>query len=178
MSIKTTSDTNVSKTEDMIRKMFQNEMPIQFTTIDDVAASYKQRIDAYRKPVYGLVIFVGIFGIVNLLNMLFSNMATRKREYGMLQCVGLTDKQLSSIVVKEGILYSVGSISISLIFGTIFGIILCNVFSSFSVFGKVIYHFPFKEMTVYFSILIIVQMIFAYIIINFYKRESLIDRIK
>ena len=31
----------------------------------------------------------------------------------------------------------------------------------FSVFGKVIYHFPFKEMTVYFSILIIVQMIFA-----------------
>ncbi|WP_270614687.1 FtsX-like permease family protein, partial [Blautia massiliensis (ex Durand et al. 2017)] len=139
---------------------------------------YKQRIDAYRKPVYGLVIFVGIFGIVNLLNMLFSNMATRKREYGMLQCVGLTDKQLSSIVVKEGILYSVGSISISLIFGTIFGIILCNVFSSFSVFGKVIYHFPFKEMTVYFSILIIVQMIFAYIIINFYKRESLIDRIK
>ena len=34
--------------------------------------------------------------------MLFSNMATRKREYGMLQCVGLTDKQLSSIVVKEG----------------------------------------------------------------------------
>ena len=178
LSIKTTSDTNVSKTEDMIRKMFQNEMPIQFTTIDDVAASYKQRIDAYRKPVYGLVIFVGIFGIVNLLNMLFSNMATRKREYGMLQCVGLTDKQLSSIVVKEGILYSVGSISISLIFGTIFGIILCNVFSSFSVFGKVIYHFPFKEMTVYFSILIIVQMIFAYIIINFYKRESLIDRIK
>lgn len=178
LSIKTTSDTNVSKTEDMIRKMFQNEMPIQFTTIDDVAASYKQRIDAYRKPVYGLVIFVGIFCIVNLLNMLFSNMATRKREYGMLQCVGLTDKQLSSIVVKEGILYSVGSISISLIFGTIFGIILCNVFSSFSVFGKVIYHFPFKEMTVYFSILIIVQMIFAYIIINFYKRESLIDRIK
>lgn len=52
LSIKTTSDTNVSKTEDMIRKMFQNEMPIQFTTIDDVAASYKQRIDAYRKPVY------------------------------------------------------------------------------------------------------------------------------
>lgn len=42
LSIKTTSDTNVSKTEDMIRKMFQNEMPIQFTTIDDVAASYKQ----------------------------------------------------------------------------------------------------------------------------------------
>lgn len=29
--------------------------------------------------------------------------------------IGLTDKQLSSIVVKEGILYSVGSISISLI---------------------------------------------------------------
>ena len=27
LSIKTTSDTNVSKTEDMIRKMFQNEMP-------------------------------------------------------------------------------------------------------------------------------------------------------
>ena len=58
MSIKTTSDTNVSKTEDMIRKMFQNEMPIQFTTIDDVAASYKQRIDAYRKPVYKTQIII------------------------------------------------------------------------------------------------------------------------
>lgn len=49
-------------------------------------------------------------------------MATRKREYGMLQCVGLTDKQLSSIVVKEGILYSVGSISISLILELFLGL--------------------------------------------------------
>lgn len=178
LSIDIFENASISDVEKKVRTLFDENDEIQITTLDDVIQSYQDRLEAYRTPVYGLVIFIGVFGIINLLNTLFTNMTTRKKEYGLFQCVGMSNRQLTNMLLKEGMLYSVGALVISLVFGTFSGVLLCNVLTSFSVFGKVDYKFPIVEMCLYFVMVVMIQILFSFIIIRYLKKESLIERIK
>ena len=87
-------------------------------------------------PVYIFVMFIGVFGIINLLNTLITNILTRKRELGVLQAVGLSSKQLSKMLLIEGLFYTLGVLLLSISCGTLIGYLLCTVFSAMSIFGK------------------------------------------
>ena len=43
-----------------------------------------------------------MFGFINLLNTLVTNMIVRKREFGILQAVGLSDIQFSKVLINSG----------------------------------------------------------------------------
>ena len=63
--------------------------------------------------------FIGVFGIINLLNTLITNVLTRKRELGVLQAVGLSGKQLSNMLLMEGVFYTICVLILSILFGTV-----------------------------------------------------------
>lgn len=131
-----------------------------------------------RMPVYIFVMFIGVFGIINLLNTLITNILTRKRELGVLQAVGLSSKQLSKMLLIEGLFYTLGVLLLSISCGTLIGYLLCTVFSAMSIFGKVSYHFPTVEMFSYFILMLAVQMLFSYLAIRQIKKQSLVDQIR
>lgn len=132
----------------------------------------------YRMPVYIFIMFIGVFGIINLLNTLITNILTRKRELGVLQAVGLSSKQLSKMLLIEGLFYTLGVLLLSISCGTLIGYLLCTVFSAMSIFGKVSYHFPTVEMFSYFILMLAVQMLFSCFAIRQIKKQSLVDQIR
>ena len=80
---------------------------------------------------------------------------------GVLQAVGLSSKQLSKMLLIEGLFYTLGVLLLSISCGTLIGYLLCTVFSAMSIFGKVSYHFPTVEMFSYFILMLAVQMLFS-----------------
>lgn len=86
-----------------------------------------------------LSVVIAVVGILNFLNAVTTSIMTRRREFAMMQSIGMTGKQLKGMLVLEGVLYAVLAILISLVLSLALGALLKetlgNVFWFFS------YHF-------------------------------------
>lgn len=58
---------------------------------------------------------VGMVGILNFFNAILTGILSRRREFAMLQSVGMTGKQLKRMLVYEGVFYALGAIVLSLV---------------------------------------------------------------
>lgn len=81
--------------------------------------SYEKEFDSFR----GMFLLLGgvlsgviaVVGTLNFLNAILTGMIARRREFAVLQSVGMTRRQLKRMLVYEGLLYTFAAIVISLI---------------------------------------------------------------
>lgn len=69
-----------------------------------------------------LSFIIGLVGILNFINAEITSIITRRREFAMLQSIGMTGKQLKSMLIYEGIFYGCSSIFVSIILSLVSGI--------------------------------------------------------
>lgn len=62
-----------------------------------------------------LSFIVGLVGVLNFFNAILTGIIARQRELAVLQAVGMTGKQLRSMLVWEGLLYALGAAGIALL---------------------------------------------------------------
>lgn len=62
-----------------------------------------------------LCAIIGLVGVLNFFNAVMTGILSRRREFAVLQAVGMTNRQLKSMLVYEGLLYSLGAVLIALI---------------------------------------------------------------
>ena len=55
-----------------------------------------------------LSFIVGLVGVLNFFNAILTGITVRKREFAVLQSIGMTGKQLKTMLVYEGLLYALG----------------------------------------------------------------------
>ncbi len=83
-----------------------------------------------------LSFIIALIGILNFFNAILTGITVRKREFAMLQSIGMTGRQLKTMLVEEGLLYTIGSIVLCLIIaltlGAFAGSALENVFWFFT----------------------------------------------
>ena len=56
-----------------------------------------------------LCAIIGIVGVLNFVNAMMTSILSRRREFAVLQAVGMTKRQLKAMLVWEGMLYTLGS---------------------------------------------------------------------
>lgn len=56
-----------------------------------------------------LCAIIGIVGVLNFFNAMMTSILSRRREFAVLQAVGMTGRQLKAMLVGEGLLYTLGS---------------------------------------------------------------------
>ena len=61
-----------------------------------------------------LSFIVGLVGILNFFNAILTGILTRKREFAVLQSIGMTGRQLKRMLVCEGLFYALGSVLFAL----------------------------------------------------------------
>lgn len=143
-------------------------------------ATYAQEFESMRSmflTLGGVLCFIiGLVGVLNFLNAVLTGMMTRRREFAVLQAVGMTGKQLKTMLVWEGLLYTMGAVLVSLLFsaavGPFIGYALGNIFWFFS------YHFtviPVLSMAPVFIILGITMPLVVYGVI---ARRTIVERLR
>ncbi len=58
---------------------------------------------------------IGIVGVLNFFNAIMTGIFSRKREFAVLQAVGMTNKQLKAMLIYEGLFYALSSAMVALI---------------------------------------------------------------
>ncbi|MGL5750847.1 MAG: ABC transporter permease, partial [Paraclostridium sp.] len=89
--------------------------------IDEDIASFELAIKVTKVMGYSLVVLIGVIGFINLINSMITSIITRKKELGMLQAIGLTNKQLVQMLNKEAMFYTSFMLIGSLTLGNIIG---------------------------------------------------------
>ena len=83
-----------------------------------------------------LCAIIGLVGVLNFFNAIMTGILSRKREFAVLQAVGMTNKQLKTMLVYEGLYYALSSalsaFVLSLVINPLVGNLLENLFWFFS----------------------------------------------
>lgn len=88
-------------------------------------ASYVAEFEGFRGMFLtmggALSLIIGLVGVLNFVNAVLTGILTRKRELAVLQSVGMTGKQLKTMLVYEGLYYTVLALAVSLVMTVILG---------------------------------------------------------
>lgn len=169
---------SISQAEDFIYGLCGNNQNIEIKSISEVISFMEQSLKATMKALYGIVIFIGIFALINLINTLMTNLVSRQREFGLLQSIGLTNKQLSNMLQAESIYYVLNTMGITLTVGTVLGYLLCWIFTKVGLMGTLTYSFPYLPMLVFLAALTLIATGYSILAIRYCKRKSLVEQVK
>ena len=123
-----------------------------------------------------LSIIIGIIGIANFVNSVLTSVITRKKEFAMLQSIGMTGKQLKRMLSFEGLYYAVGTIISSVILGVLSSVVIVRGISSGIWFFT--YRFVMWPMLVIYPFLIILTITIPALLYKQIASVSIIERLR
>ncbi len=125
--------------------------------------------------------FLGILGaicIMNMINTMIHSVHVRKKEIGVLQAVGMSDRQLHNMLQLEGLFYTLGTIVVAVGGGSLAGYPIFLWAKENAILNISNYHYPTQAAIIVVIVLVVVQLILTLALGKSMKKTSLIDRIR
>ncbi|HBG2430373.1 TPA: FtsX-like permease family protein [Clostridioides difficile] len=172
-----TEEGKYQEIKDSIKKIAKNNGFLETDFIDSRIESNKATISFIKIMGYTLTGIIGVIGFMNLVNTMITSIVTRKKELGMLQAIGLTNKQLVKMLNSEAMYYTSGMMIGSILFGGILGYIAV-IFLKKTGLSYATYSLPIVPILLMIMCILIAQFITTYLIGRSFNKESLIDRVR
>ncbi len=118
---------------------------------------------------------IGLVGVLNFINAVLTGILARKRELAMLQAVGMTGKQMNTMLVYEGLYCTMLSAALSLILSAALGPLVGSLCSAFWFFTYQFTVLPVLIVIPLFLVLGILVPLLMYCSIN---RRTIVERLR
>ena len=92
-----------------------------FLSYEESDQQLKESFAQIQMLAWGLILFVGLIGILNIINTVYSNIHTRVGEIGMQRAIGMSAASLYKTFLWEGAYYGI----IASVIGAVFGYVCC-----------------------------------------------------
>lgn len=151
---------------------------LQMRTWKNAYDTWENAIQMTRGACYAFIIILAAISIMNLINTMINSVHVRKKELGMMQAIGMSDRQLMKMLQLEGIFYTVGTLIISIGVGSLAGYPLFLYAKRTGMFDISTYHYPVTAAIIIILTLFVIQMLLAIFIAKSVRKDSLIERIR
>lgn len=162
--------------ESTLESIADNNTGITYVSQKETNETFERQISGIRLAALSLAGIIGLIGILNLMNTMITGILSRKREIGMLQAVGLSNRQLGRMLQLEGAYLSVISALISVLAGTTLGYGFFKLFSQEATYAE--YVFPIWPILFILVTYTLIQAVITFTVKNNLGRESIIERIR
>ena len=135
-------------------------------------------INVTMSSLYAISAFVVIFGLLNMINMLINSAIIHKREFALLQAVGMTNRQLRKMLYREGMSVSIKSALLAAAFGITIGGLLCYLANKVMALKFVIFSIDPLPVLLFAAVLIGLQILVSYCICRSIEKTSLIENLR
>ena len=115
---------------------------------------------------------------MNLINTMINSIYTRRRELGMIQAIGMSEKQLVRMMQLEGLFYTAGTLLVSLGLGSLAGYGVFLYAKADGMLNITVYHYPVVPAVALAVTVAVIQLLLTYAVARSFRRMSLIDRIR
>lgn len=151
---------------------------LQMRTWKNEYDTWENAIQMTRGACYAFIIILAAISIMNLINTMINSVHVRKKELGMMQAIGMSDRQLMKMLQLEGIFYTVGTLIISIGVGSLAGYPLFLYAKRTGMCDISTYHYPVTAAIIIILTLFVIQMLLAIFIAKSVRKDSLIERIR
>ena len=127
---------------------------------------------------YAFLIILGAIGVMNLINTMINSIYTRKHELGMIQAIGMSEKQLVRMMQAEGLFYTLGTLAVSLGLGSLAGYCVFLYAKAEGMLNIAVFHYPVIQAVILAATVTVVQLLLTYGVSRSFRRLSLIERIR
>jgi putative ABC transport system permease protein len=142
--------------------------------------TYMEEFTSYRSMFLmlgGVLCFIiGLVGVLNFLGSILTGIITRRREFAMLEAIGMTGRQLKAMLIWEGLYNTLGAVFLSLALcaatGPMLGSVMGNMFWFFSYRFSVI---PVLAVAPLFALLGVLIPLASY---HFSSERSIVERLR
>lgn len=169
---------HISETEDYVYGLCGDNQALGIQGMGNALAFCEKSLKFWQTPIYALVVFIGLFALINLINTLMTNLISRQQEFGVMQSIGLSGKQLAKMLRVESVYYVAGTVAITLTLGTAAAYAACLMFSQVGILGTLKYTFPVLHIAIFFAALCVIAAVYSVLAIRYCRKQSLVDRIK
>lgn len=163
--------------EDFLSDYTKNQNP-QFDY--ESKSTYAAEFESFRSMFLllggALSFIVGLVGILNFFNAILTGIVTRKREFAMLQSVGMTGRQLKTMLVYEGLFYALGACVLSFILAIILGEPTRSIAERTFWFFR--YHFTVMPILSLLPIFALLGVLLPLIIYRFAAKATIVERLR
>ena len=166
-SVKTQIDALQQENENFMFKAYDEELGIA-----------KQVIRTIQYTIYGLLIVIGIIGYISLINTMITSILVRKKELGILQAIGLSDKQLRQMIHREGMFFTFGTLALSLTVGNGLGYLLVRIIINTQILRISQYEYPIAQTIVLIVAVVIGQIAITVFVNRYIHKQSLVERMR
>ena len=169
---------DVASVEQSLNTLISNTSHIKMDTYHAQLQSAEYASRMMKLGCYLFMAIVGLIGFMNLANTMIINITTKKQEYGVLQAVGMTNKQLNLCLQLQGLIFTVGTICVALIIGLPLGYALFSYAKHNGIFGMNIYHVPIVPIFIMIFLVGLLQIVLSCVLSSNLKKETLVERIR
>ena len=124
----------------------------------------------------GAALIVGLVGILNFLNAILTSIMTRRREFAVLQSVGMTGKQLNRMLITEGMVFAGSSVVITLVLTIVMGPVASSVLEG--MFWFFTYHLTVAPILVVAPAFLILGAVIPLISYRYVVKRSVVERLR
>lgn len=123
-----------------------------------------------------LAAVIALIGILNFTNAMITEVVARKREFAMLQSIGMTGGQLLKILVCEGISYIAISGVISVVLGSLLSFVILKAMNNVILFFE--YRFQVLPFVIIIPVLILSALLVPVLAYRSIRRKSIVERLR
>ncbi|MBD5470459.1 MAG: ABC transporter permease [Lachnospiraceae bacterium] len=140
-----------------------------------MAEQYEAETRALAVMGYAISIVIALVGVLNFVNSMVTAIISRKREFAMIQSIGMTKRQLCQMLMFEGGYYAGMTLIASYLLGavTVGVIVRAMVEGGFSTF-----HFTLLPLVCCTPILVILAVLLPYVCFRNLEKQSIVERLR
>ena len=151
---------------------------LEIRTYEEAYEEAQKSIGILLTGCYGVLLIFGLIGILNLVNTMINSVYVRRRELGMLQAIGMSERQTVHMLQMEGLFYTAGTLVLSLGLGSLLGYGAFLWTKKTGIFSIMSYRYPVVPALVLSAAVLAVQLLVTYLVNQSFRKQSLIDRIR
>ena len=172
-----TTDEANDAMEEFLRDYTENVNPqFDYESKALYAAEFEGMRSMFQLCGGALSFIVGLVGVLNFFNAILTGIIARKREFAVLQSIGMTGKQLKAMLVYEGLFYALGAAVISLILTLALGPV------AFTAVGSLFWFFTYRLTLTPFLIVVPVFALLGVLVplavYRFVSKSTIVERLR
>lgn len=169
-------DTHVDEMQEWLNTYIQEkDSSLPVTSRSSMAEQYERETRSSAVMGNAISIIIALVGVLNFINSMVTAIVSRKREFAMIQSIGMTKRQLCKMLVCEGLYYAAITLTASyLVSAAAVGIgVRAMVDGGFTTF-----HFTLLPLMICTPVLLIFAVLIPYLCFKNLEKESIVERLR
>lgn len=143
-------------------------------------ATYQQEFESFRSMflLLGSVLsfIVGLVGVLNFVNAILTGILSRRREFAVLQSIGMTGRQLQRMLADEGLLYALGAVGLAALLTALLSPLVSRAMES--VFWFFTYRFTLAPVLVLVPVFALLGVFTPLLVYRAVAKATLVERLR